>query len=72
MTILETQGQAAKQAARTLSVAGSARKDAALEAIAAALKRAPLRRGAGGQCPGPGRRSGGRDAFLPAGPPGPG
>ncbi len=39
MTILETQGQAAKQAARTLSVAGSARKDAALEAIAAALER---------------------------------
>ena len=39
MTQLETQGLAAKNAARTLAVAGSARKDAALEAIAAALER---------------------------------
>lgn len=39
MTILETQGLAARQAARVLAVAGSARKDAALEAIAAALER---------------------------------
>lgn len=38
MTILETQGLAARNAARILSVAGSAWKDAALEAIAAALE----------------------------------
>ena len=37
MTILETQGLAAKHAARTLSVAGTAAKNAALEAIAQAL-----------------------------------
>ena len=37
MTQLETQGLAAKAAGRVLAVAGSARKDAALEAIAAAL-----------------------------------
>ena len=36
MTQLETQGLAAKNAARVLSVAGTARKNAALEAIAAA------------------------------------
>ena len=39
MTQLETQGLAAKAAGRVLAVAGSARKDAALEAIAAALER---------------------------------
>ncbi len=39
MTVLETQGLAAKNAARVLAVAGSARKDAALDAIAAALER---------------------------------
>ena len=38
MTQLETQGLAAKQAARRLAVAGSACKDAALEAIARALE----------------------------------
>jgi len=37
MTILETQGMAAKNAARALAVAGTGRKNAALEAIAAAL-----------------------------------
>ena len=37
MTQLETQGLAAKNAARVLSVAGTARKNAALEAIAAAI-----------------------------------
>ena len=37
MTILETQGLAAKHAARSLSVAGTAAKNAALEAIAQAL-----------------------------------
>lgn len=39
MTILETQGIAAKNAARVLAVAGSAKKNAALEAIATALER---------------------------------
>ena len=34
MTVLETQGLAAKNAARRLAVAASAQKDAALEAIA--------------------------------------
>jgi len=38
MTQLETQGLAAKQAARRLAVAGSAAKDAALEAIAQGLE----------------------------------
>ena len=38
MTVLETQGLAAKNAARRLAVAASAQKDAALEAIAAALE----------------------------------
>lgn len=38
MTVLETQGLAAKNAARVLAVTGTARKDAALEAIAAALE----------------------------------
>ena len=38
MTILETQGLSAKNAERTLCVAGSAKKDAALEAIAAAIE----------------------------------
>ena len=37
MTQLETQGLAAKHAARTLSTAGTARKNAALEAIAQAI-----------------------------------
>lgn len=37
MTMIEQQGQAAKQAARALSVAGTAKKNAALEAIAVAL-----------------------------------
>ena len=37
MTILETQGLAAKNAARVLAVAGTARKNAALEAIAQAI-----------------------------------
>ena len=37
MTQLETQGLAAKNAALVLSVAGTARKNAALEAIAAAI-----------------------------------
>ena len=37
MTILETQGLAAKHAARVLSVAGTARKNAALEAVARAI-----------------------------------
>ena len=37
MTILETQGLAAKHAARSLSVAGTAAKNAALDAIAQAL-----------------------------------
>ena len=38
MTILETQGLAAKHAARTLAVAGTARKNAALDAIAHAIE----------------------------------
>ncbi len=38
MTILETQGLAAKNASRILAVAGTARKNKALEAIAAALE----------------------------------
>ena len=38
MTVLEMQGLAAKNAARVLAVAGTARKDAALEAVAAALE----------------------------------
>ena len=38
MTQLETQGLAAKNASRVLSIAGTARKNAALEAIAAALE----------------------------------
>ena len=38
MTILETQGLAAKNASRVLAVAGTARKDAALETVAAALE----------------------------------
>ena len=38
MTILETQGLAARNAARVLAVAGTAKKDEALEAIAAALE----------------------------------
>ncbi len=38
MTILETQGLAAKRAERILAVAGTAKKNGALEAIAAALK----------------------------------
>ena len=38
MTTLETQGLAARHAARVLATAGTARKDAALEAIAAALE----------------------------------
>ena len=37
MTALETQGLAAKRAARVLAVAGAAEKNAALEAIAGAL-----------------------------------
>ena len=37
MTILETQGLAAKNASRVLAVAGTAKKNAALEAIAQAL-----------------------------------
>ena len=37
MTALETQGLAAKCAARVLAVAGAAEKNAALEAIAQAL-----------------------------------
>ena len=37
MTVLETQGLAAKHAARVLSVAGTARKNAALEAVARAI-----------------------------------
>ena len=37
MTVLETQGLAAKHAARVLAVAGTARKNAALEAIARAI-----------------------------------
>ena len=37
MTVLETQGLAAKNAARALSVAGTARKNAALEAVARAI-----------------------------------
>ena len=37
MTILERQGELAKSAGRTLAIAGSARKNAALEAIAKAL-----------------------------------
>ena len=37
MTALETQGLAAKRAARVLAVAGAAEKNAALEAIAQAL-----------------------------------
>ncbi|MBU5435835.1 glutamate-5-semialdehyde dehydrogenase [Pseudoflavonifractor sp. MSJ-37] len=39
MTVLETQGLAARNAARVLAVAGTAAKDAALEAIATALER---------------------------------
>lgn len=38
MTILETQGLSSKNAARALAVAGSAKKDAALEAVASALE----------------------------------
>ena len=38
MTILETQGLAAKNAERVLAVAGTARKNAALEAVARALE----------------------------------
>ena len=38
MTQLEKQGLAAKQASRVLAIAGSAKKDAALAAIAAALE----------------------------------
>lgn len=38
MTTLETQGLSAKNAARALAVAGSAKKDAALEAIAQAIE----------------------------------
>ncbi|MBM6869116.1 glutamate-5-semialdehyde dehydrogenase [Pseudoflavonifractor phocaeensis] len=38
MTQLEKQGMAAKQASRVLAIAGSAKKDAALAAIAAALE----------------------------------
>jgi len=38
MTLLETQGLAARNAARVLAIAGSARKDAALDAIACALE----------------------------------
>ena len=38
MTQLETQGLAAKNAARVLSVAGTARKNAALEAITPELR----------------------------------
>lgn len=38
MTALETQGLAAKNAERVLAVAGTARKDAALEAVAGALE----------------------------------
>ena len=37
MTVLETQGLAAKHAARVLAVAGTARKNAALEAVARAI-----------------------------------
>ena len=37
MTILQQQGQAAKSASRTLATAGTAEKNAALEAIAAVL-----------------------------------
>ena len=37
MTVLETQGLAAKNAARVLAVAGTARKNAALEAVARAI-----------------------------------
>ena len=37
MTVLERQGELAKSAGRTLAIAGSARKNAALEAIAKAL-----------------------------------
>ena len=37
MTVLERQGQAAKSAGRTLAIAGTAKKNAALEAIARAL-----------------------------------
>ena len=37
MTTLQSQGAAAKAAARTLSTAGTARKNAALEAIARVL-----------------------------------
>lgn len=38
MTILEQQGAAAKQAARKLAIAGTAKKNEALEAIAAHSK----------------------------------
>ena len=38
MTQLELQGLAAKNASRVLSIAGTAQKNAALEAIAAALE----------------------------------
>ena len=38
MTILEQQGAAAKQAARKLAIAGTAKKNEALEAIARALE----------------------------------
>ena len=38
MTVLETQGLAARHAARALAVAGTARKNAALEAAARAIE----------------------------------
>ena len=38
MTVLETQGLAARYAARALAVAGTARKNAALEAAARAIE----------------------------------
>ena len=38
MTILEQQGLAAKQAARKLAIAGTAKKNEALEAVARALE----------------------------------
>ena len=38
MTILEQQGAAAKQAARKLAIAGTAKKNEALEAVARALE----------------------------------
>ena len=38
MTVLETQGLAARHAARALAVAGTARKNAALEAAARTIE----------------------------------